>query len=236
MRVMVVDDELSLCEALKLILEGAGYETVCAASGPEALECLDRYPIDLAILDVMLPGMDGFELCGVLRERDELLPILMLSAKSDIVDKKYGFRAGADDYLGKPFDDEEVLLRVEALLRRRARNDASASGRAVMQEDGGVSCPLEGLEVDRVRCEVSVNGDVIPLTRREYEIVALLAHRPGKVFTKEDIIDELWGREYRESSLSIPTYIRRIRAKIEPDPSKPQIIQTVFGFGYRLGG
>lgn len=219
-----------------MMLGDAGYDVACAKDAPEALEvCADR-TVDLAILDVMLPGMDGFELCGLLRERDGMMPILMLSAKSDIVDKKYGFRAGADDYLGKPFNDEELLLRVEALLRRSQRTAVNGAVDSGSEASTPAKVVCGDVVVDGSRAEVAVRGVPVALTRKEFEIVNLLARHPGRVFTREDIIDEIWGADYRDGAVSIPTYVRRIRMKIEENPAEPQIIQTVFGFGYRMGG
>ncbi len=157
-------------------------------------------------------------------------PVLMLTAKGDIVDKKIGFHAGADDYMVKPFNDEELLLRIEALLRRRGRGEGatpSAVGQTVV---------VGAMTTDPRRCEVAVGGRVVALTPKEFQIVATMAESPGKVFTREDLIELVWGREYDAASVSIPVYIRRIREKVEADPSNPLYVQTVWGFGYRLGG
>lgn len=235
MLIMVVDDEESLCSALSMILTSAGYKVVCAQNAQAALDIHARSKIDLAVLDVMLPGMDGVELCAALRCDDATLPILMLSAKSDIVDKKHGFHAGADDYLGKPFNEDELLLRVKALLRRshhRAR-EIESNGQIAGSESAALV--FGDLTVDPLRAEVRLDETLVQLTRKEYEIVKLMAKNPGIVFTKEDIIDEVWGSEYQGAAISIPTHIRHIRTKLEKDPAKPQLIQIVFGFGYRLG-
>ena len=145
-------------------------------------------------------------------------------------DKKIGFHAGADDYMVKPFNDEELLLRIEALLRRRGRGEGatpSAVGQTVV---------VGAMTIDPRRCEVAVGGRVVALTPKEFQIVATMAESPGKVFTREDLIELVWGREYDAASVSIPVYIRRIREKVEADPSNPLYVQTVWGFGYRLGG
>lgn len=243
MKVMLVDDEKSLCTALGLIIERAGYDFVCAGDGDEALRLFSHERPDLAVLDVMLPGIDGFELCERLRTASPSLPILMLSAKSDIVDKRVGFKAGADDYLAKPFDEEELLLRIEALLRRKGLERTGTT--SATPKEGMVSAgigrttgrePLE-LEVDPARREVIVRGEVVQLTPKEFRIVELLASHPGNVYTRDDIITCVWGDEYQKgNAISIPTYVRRIREKIELDPSEPVLLQTVFGFGYRIGG
>ena len=243
MKIMLVDDEKSLCTALGLIIERAGYDFVCAGDGDEALRLFSHERPDLAVLDVMLPGIDGFELCERLRTASPSLPILMLSAKSDIVDRRVGFKAGADDYLAKPFDEEELLLRIEALLRRKGLERTGTT--SATPKEGMVSAgigrttgrePLE-LEVDPARREVIVRGKVVQLTPKEFRIVELLASHPGNVYTRNDIITCVWGDEYQKgNAISIPTYVRRIREKIELDPSEPVLLQTVFGFGYRIGG
>ena len=231
MKILLADDEPSLCEALSIILRGAGYEVCAARDGAQAVAVFARERPDLAILDVMMPKLDGFDACESIREIDPDVPVLMLTAKGDIDDKRSGFRAGADDYVTKPFNDEELVLRVEALLRRRGRGDASP-GRSGLMRAGCIG----DLVIDPCRYEVSVNGRVINLTPKEFQILALMADHPGKVFTREDLIENIWGEEYeRTGSISIPVYVRRIREKIEEDPSDPKYLQTVWRFGYRLG-
>lgn len=227
MKVMLVDDEKSLCTALGLILSEAGYDYCCAHDGISALKRFDTERPDLVILDIMMPGMDGFELCRNLRKRNQDLPMLMLSAKGELSDKRNGFGAGVDDYLVKPFAEEELLLRIEALLRRSARTKPADNGPSLLR--------IDELEVDFTRCEVLLRGRPVPLTAKEFRIVELLAKAPGKVFTRDDIIKDLWGSDYDATSVSIPVYIRRIRQKIEDDPSNPRYLQTVWRFGYRLG-
>lgn len=228
MKILLVDDEASLCEALGMILRRAGYEFVCAQDGRTGLAYFERETPDLVILDVMLPGLNGFDLCEELRARSSEVPILMLSAKSDIVDKRVGFKSGADDYLAKPFDEEELLLRIEVLLRRssltRDRQDLRPASRGASE-----------LVIDPERFEVIVRGKPVAMTPKEYQILELLASRPGNVFTRDEIIRTVWGESYRDTSISIPSYVRRIREKIEKNPSDPVLLQTVFGFGYRLG-
>lgn len=243
MAILIVDDDDGLRRALSIMLEESGYSVLCARGGAEAVQTALCNDIECAVLDVMMPGMDGFELCARLRESDPDMGILMLSAKHDIVDKKHGFRAGADDYLAKPFDEDELLLRVGALLRRRNRSTAKADADVLLadREDTLAEKPrprvveVAGLVIDMERARVSVDGVPVQLTRKEYDIVLTLASRPGSVFTRQDIVSAAWGDEFTESSISIPTYIRHLRTKLERDPASPKIIQTVFGFGYRLG-
>lgn len=232
MKIMLVDDERSLCEVIGLMVRRAGYEFVFTHDGSCALVLFQREQPDIVILDVMLPGMNGFELCEEIREYSQTVPILMLSAKCDIVDKRVGFKSGADDYLGKPFEQEELLLRIEALLRRRMPDAKKSSSESSSK---GFIKPVEDLVVDLERFEVIVRGQPVSLTAKEFQIVKLLAGHPGKVFTREDIIRGVWGEDYQANSISIPTFVRHIREKIELDPSDPQLLQTVFGFGYRLG-
>lgn len=229
-KIMLADDERSLCDALEIILRDAGYEVCIAHDGKEAVKVFQRERPDLAVLDVMMPWLDGFEVCERVRETSPDVPVLMLSAKGDIVDKKTGFKSGADDYLVKPFNDEELVLRIEALLRRRARSDAAQLPARFMQP-----VRVGDLVVDARRYEVTVSGRVISLTPKEFQILALMAENLGRVFTREDLIEAVWGSEYETGSISIPVYVRRIREKIEEDPSNPRFLQTVYRFGYRLG-
>ncbi len=229
-KIMLADDERSLCDALEIILKDAGYEVCIAHDGKEAVKVFQQERPDLAVLDVMMPWLDGFEVCERVRETSPDVPVLMLSAKGDIVDKKTGFKSGADDYLVKPFNDEELVLRIEALLRRRARVDAVQLPARFMQP-----VRVGDLVVDARRYEVTVSGRVISLTPKEFQILALMAENLGRVFTREDLIEAIWGSEYETGSISIPVYVRRIREKIEEDPSNPRFLQTVYRFGYRLG-
>ena len=233
MKIMVADDEPKLVEALRIILTGAGYEVCTAADGASALAVYGMHHPDLVILDIMMPKLDGYEVCSSIRQMDPSVPILMLSAKGDIDDKRGGFGAGADDYLTKPFNEEEVLLRIEALLRRRSRGPVLTDAPQTV----GLMHPVSigDLTIDPRRYEVSVRGKVVNLTPKEFQIIALMADNPGKVFTREDLIDSIWGSAYRDGSISIPVYVRRIREKIEDDPSNPRYLQTVWRFGYRLG-
>lgn len=228
-KILIADDEESLREAVRIILNRAGYRVVYASDGAQAVSLFGKERPDLAILDIMMPWLDGFEACERIRRISPEVPVLMLTAKSDIVDKRTGFRSGADDYVTKPFDDEELLLRVEALLRRRERS------RAQTPSPVGQSVTIGKLRIDPRGCEVTVDGRPVALTPKEFRILAVMAESPGKVFTREDLIDMVWGADFEAGAISIPVYIRRIRAKVEEDPSDPQIVQTVWGFGYRLG-
>lgn len=225
MKVLLADDELSLCESLGMLFRSDGYAVCIAHDGLEAVEMFCRERPDLAVLDVSMPKLDGFEVCEVIRSIDPNASIIMLSARSDVDDRKTGFRAGADDYVVKPFDNGELLLRARALLRRSKGEDTGKLLRVATVGD---------LVIDQSKCEVTVAGKVVKLTPKEFQILALLAGSPGQVFTRDDIISAIWGDDYKDNSISIPTYIRRLRLKIEPDPSEPTHIETVWRFGWRL--
>lgn len=227
-KVLLADDEPSLLDALEIILRDAGFDVICAKDGREAIRLFKMEAPDIVVLDVMMPHVNGFEACEAIRRVNPDVPVLMLSAKGDIVDKKSGFRAGADDYVTKPFNDEEILLRLEALLRRlRLR---SSEGPKLMEK-----VTIGGLVIDPRRHEVSVDGCVVGLTPKEFQILALMADHPGQVFSNEELIESIWGKEYEDEAISIPVYVRRIRKKIEKDPSEPEYLQTVWRVGYKLG-
>lgn len=233
-KILIADDEASLRDALGIILRQAGHEVRVATDGAQAVELFMRERPDLVVLDVMMPRLSGFEVCEALRAISPDVPLLMLSAKGAVDDRRNGLRAGADDYVVKPFDDEELVLRVEALLRRAAAPAAvegtAADARQLMQP-----VTIGDLTIDPRRCEVSVAGKAVALTPKEFQILALLADHPGEVFTSEELVETIWGKEYAGEAISIPVYIRRIRLKIEKDPSCPEYLQTVWRFGYKLG-
>ena len=234
-KILLADDESSLAEALRMTFTDAGYDFCWAPDGAKAVELFAAERPDLVILDVMMPRLDGFGVCERIRRVDPEVPVVMLSARGDIVDKRVGFRTGADDYLTKPFDEDEILLRVEALLARRDRmravateGDGSRGGEPPRTIEAGDVC------IDLYRHEVRVRGEAVELTPKEFQILALLADNPGRAFTREDLIDLVWGSEYQGSAISIPVYVRRIRAKIEEDPSRPRYLKTVWNHGYRF--
>ena len=223
--VLVADDDNSSSSAIEKMLAKDGHRCLRARNGQEALRLFwDERP-DLIILDVMMPLLDGFQVCERIREHDRATPVLFLTAKGDIVDK----RIGGDDYLVKPFSGEELRLRVGALLRR-AQIAAEAAASAPQSELYHVG----DLEVNVRTGNVRLAGKRVELTPKESRIMAVLASHPGEVYSKRDLIEEIWGEEYLDSSIAISVYIRRIRAKLEPDPSEPRYVQTVWHCGYRL--
>lgn len=226
-KVMLIDDDESLHVLMRRIVEDAGYEFCAAFDGEQGLRLLAAERPDLLLLDVMMPGMNGFDVCRKMREDGRRIPIVFLSAKGDIVDKSIGFKAGADDYLVKPFTPQELSLRIGALLRRRAPE----------RKRGYIAdfITYDGLEIDVKRRRVTVRGNVVDLTPKEFHVLFMLASDPGTVFTRDQLIRDVWGPEYVGESSSITVLVRRIREKIEEDPSEPHYLQTIWHVGYRFG-
>lgn len=230
MKVLIADDERDLCAAIQKIVQRHGHECIAAYDGFSAIDLFARERVDLVVLDVMMPEINGFELCRKIRDIDAKVPIIILSAKSDVVDKSVGFSAGCDDYVTKPFNTEELWLRIEAGLRR-----------ARINEDGGPRyrrrsiVRLGDLEVRLKRNEVLLRGERVNVTPKEFQIIAFLANHPGEVFTAQSIMEGVWGESYMPGSSSIAVFVRKIRNKIEDDPAKPRYLQTVWREGYRLG-
>lgn len=227
MKVMLADDEQGIQTLVEHIVRKDGYDFCRAFDGEEALEVFEREKPDLVVLDIMMPNRNGFEVCTELRSRNVDVPIIFLTAKGDIVDKSVGFNAGADDYLVKPFTPQELSLRIAALMRRYAPE----------RKKGYTANHIryEGLEIDVKRRRVTVRGSAVELTPKEFHVLFMLASNPGIVFTRDQLIHDVWGPEYVGESSSITVFIRRIREKIEKDPSNPKYLQTVWHVGYRFG-
>ena len=222
--ILLVDDDAALLEVMSIVLSSEGYEVLTAADGTEALKVVDREPLDLVVLDIMLPKMSGFEVLKKLRETSDV-PVVMLTAKSQSVDKVVGLELGADDYLTKPFDTKELLARIKAILRRFGRQQGNNKNR------GGLR--LGPLELDPGAYTVTRDGKPLDLTPTEFKILALLIRRPGQAFTRTQISDAVSTGSHYLASRYIDVHISRLRGKIESDPSKPQIVQTVPSVGYR---
>jgi two-component system response regulator VicR len=222
MRILIVDDEESMRTLIGQIVEDDGHTPIFANDGLEALELLECEQPDLAILDVMLPRMDGFALCARVRESGHTFPILFLTAKGDIVDKSIGFKSGGDDYLVKPFAPRELTLRIEALARRRPSSTPPQTGQLVCGD----------LNIDLVRRRVTLRGEPVDLTPKEFQILAILASSPGEVYTRKQLIEDAWGKDYYGEPAAITVFIRRIREKIEDDPARPRYVKTVWRIGY----
>lgn len=226
LKVLLVDDEESIKKVVEQIMHRAGYNLIYASNGEEALAMFKKENPALIILDVMLPIMDGFEVCRIIRQQSSV-PIIFLSAKNDIVDKTIGFNLEADDYLAKPFSPLELSLRVKALIRRTSNNSLGKCN----------SCGLisiKGLEIDCNSYEVTVRGKKIDFTPKEFEMLCFIASHPGQVFTREQLLNQLWGEDYVGDISTITVFMRKIREKVELDPSKPKFIQTVWGVGYKF--
>lgn len=231
MKIMLADDEQNIQELIKHLLIEEGYDYCIASDGAEALDMVQSEQPDLLILDIMMPKVNGYDVCTKLREQGVGIPIIFLTAKGDIVDKSVGFKAGADDYLVKPFMPQELLLRIEALLRRSMRS-SQATGKGSIPE----KLEFPELTIDAKTRKVIVRGKHVDLTPKEFHVLYMLACNEGRVFTRNQIIEDVWGGDYVESSSSITVLIRRIRTKIEEDPSNPQHLQTVWHVGYCFHG
>ena len=223
--VLLVDDEESVQKVLTYPLEREGYRVVQARDGQEALDRYREEPVDLVILDLMLPRLDGLAVCRRLREERSAVPIIMLTARGDEGDKVLGLELGADDYITKPFSIREFMSRVRALLRRAQLLPPGAREEVV---------EVDGVRIDTARRTVEARGTPVQLTYLEFELLRTLATSPGRVFTRKALLDELWGgSEYRDPR-TIDVHVRHLREKIEHDPGAPELIFTVRGAGYRF--
>ena len=227
MKILLADDEVSIQKLISGLLEGEGHECVCVEDGTDALEAFEGTAFDLVILDVMMPRMDGFATCRELRTRGVTVPVIFLSAKGDIVDKGIGFAAGGDDYMTKPFDPRELLMHIEAHLRRAHMDAAPARPEPK-------TLTLGRFVMDTAKHQVTKDGIPIKLTPKEFKILLALARTPDTVLSKEQLVEEAWGAEFVGETQSITVFIKKLRNKIEDDPSDPRIIETVWGIGYRL--
>src|SRR5579875_3697667 len=222
-RILIVEDEEPISNILKFGLEREGYSVHCAYDGNEAIRLALETEPDLVPLDVMLPEKDGFEVCREIRTFSSA-PIIMLTARESEVDKVLGLELGADDYVTKPFSTRELLARVKANLRRAGDvlNDGKESERYIVQD----------LVIDLQEYSVTKGGQPISLTHREFQVLALLAAHPGRVFTREQLVDQVWGIDYVGDTRAVDVTIRRLREKLEPDPSQPRYVMTRRGVGY----
>jgi DNA-binding response OmpR family regulator len=220
--VLVVDDEAAIAEAVRARLSSEGFRVLVAGDGPQALELAASERPDLVVLDLMLPGMDGLEVCRRL-QHDRWVPVLMLTAKTEEADKVAGFAVGADDYLTKPFSLRELAVRVKAILRRVERIASTPS-----------SDPIEkdGLSVDPARRKVTVDGADVHLTPLEFEILHALVREPGVVFTREQLMDGVWGYRDYAGGRVVDSHVARIRRKLGEDGAEPRFVRTVHGVGY----
>ncbi|MBV1946655.1 response regulator transcription factor [Streptomyces sp. BV129] len=223
-RVLVVDDDPTVAEVVAGYLARAGHVVDRAADGPSALACAAGHRPDLVVLDLMLPGMDGLEVCARLRERGPV-PVIMLTARGDEADRVLGLEVGADDYVTKPFSPRELVLRVESVLRRTRPADRTRPG----------SGPLSaaGLTLDPEARRATKNGTELSLTLREFDLLAFFLRHPGRAFGREELMREVWGWEFGDLS-TVTVHVRRLRGKVEDDAARPRLIRTVWGVGYRF--
>ncbi len=223
-RVLVVEDEESFSDALSYMLRREGFDAVVAPTGPDALAEFDRGGADIVLLDLMLPGLPGTEVCRQLRARSSV-PIIMLTAKDSEIDKVVGLELGADDYVTKPFSARELVARVRAVLRRRGSEPEEATTAAL--EAGPVRMDVE-------RHVVSVDGEPVALPLKEFDLLELLLRNAGRVLTRVQLIDRVWGSDYVGDTKTLDVHVKRLRAKLEPDPANPKYLLTVRGLGYKL--
>jgi two-component system response regulator VanR len=226
--ILVVDDEKEIADLVEIYFSNEGYRVLKASDAAEAEKLLSENTVHLMILDIMMPGKDGMTLCRELRRCSDI-PVLMLSARSQDIDKIMGLTTGADDYLTKPFNPLELIARVKALLRRYLYLNPSKQE----SQDGSV-ISIRGLRIDRSSHTVTVYGREVALTPTEFEILYLLMKNKGIVLSAEDIFERVWRERYYESNNTVMVHIRKIREKIEENPSKPEFIKTVWGVGYKI--
>ncbi|MBK0422403.1 response regulator transcription factor [Leucobacter sp. CSA2] len=219
--ILVVDDDRALAEMLGMVLQGEGFATETSADGAEALERFREMRPDLVLLDVMLPGLDGVEVCERIRAESGV-PIIMLTARTDTRDVVRGLEAGADDYVVKPFNPAELIARIRARLREP-------------QQEVNESLRVGDLTIDVAAHEVRRGDQVIALTPLEFDLLTLLAQKPQQVFTREVLLEKVWGYQYKADTRLVNVHVQRLRAKIEIDPDRPTIVTTVRGVGYRAG-
>jgi two-component system response regulator MtrA len=218
---MVVDDDQDLAEMLGIVLNGSGFEVDLVNSGDGVMEIFRANVPDLVLLDVMLPGIDGIEVCRLIRQ-ESMVPIVMLTAKGDTHDVVLGLEAGADDYMVKPFNPSELVARLKVRLRRTASENIT-------------SLRIGDLAVDQVAHTIARDGKSIPLTRLEFDLLVALAKEPGRVFTREALLSEVWGYQHATDTRLVNVHIQRLRSKIERDADNPELILTVRGVGYKAG-
>lgn len=225
-KILLVDDEASIERLVSSMIVDAGYEFAYSDNGFDALAVAEKEKPDLIIMDVMMPKMDGFAACREMRQRGITAPIIFLSAKGDIVDKGIGFQAGGDDYMVKPFDPRELLMHIEAHLRR-----ANMASQAAPKDE---VLAIGRFALDMAQFRATKGTEKLSLTPKEFKIFFSLASNPGVVLSKEQLVEAAWGKEFVGETSSITVFIKKLREKIEDDPSDPNIIQTVWGIGYRL--
>ncbi len=225
-KILLVDDEEMIVESIEYALAQEGYEVVKAFDGQEALQQVQLAKPNLIVLDLMLPKLSGLEVCRLLRREQNDVPIIMLTAKGEEIDRVIGLEVGADDYLIKPFSLRELVARIKALLRRSKPSEADKAVKVYQHGD---------LLINLSEHRVMVGEREVELSPKEFKILAMLMGQPGRVFSREELLEQVWGLDFYGDTKTVDVHIRWLREKIEEDPSNPKYIQTVRGFGYRLG-
>jgi two-component system, OmpR family, response regulator RegX3 len=232
-RILLVDDEHSVQTLLTYPLRKDGFEVVSAHDGREALDRFAEQRFDLVVLDIMLPKLDGIEVCRRMRSRSQV-PIIMLTAKDDEIDKVVGLELGADDYVTKPYSSRELVARIRAVLRRRGSSSSSSDEPRPENDEDDDLLVAGPVRMDVERHTVRVRGDLVPLPLKEFELLELLLRNAGRVLTRGQLIDRIWGSDYVGDTKTLDVHVKRVRAKIEDDPANPTLLVTVRGLGYKL--
>jgi two-component system, OmpR family, alkaline phosphatase synthesis response regulator PhoP len=228
-RILVVEDDKNIVDLLGIHLSEIGFEVDTASNGSDGLTKAMSGNYDLLVLDLMLPGIDGLSICRKVREQDEYTPILMLTARSEEMDKILGLELGADDYMTKPFSPRELTARVKALVRRVREMDAGTT-----RPDATAPIRIGDLTIDTEKHRALLGESEIDLTAKEYDLLTLLASHPGQAFNREQLLDRVWHYQHEGYNHTVNSHINRLRAKVESDPSNPRYIRTVWGYGYRF--
>jgi len=231
-KVLIVEDDQTLLGVLRYNLAKEGYDVLTASDGTQALEVARSEKPEVIVLDIMLPKLDGFEVCRILR-REMIVPILMLTAKTEEIDKVVGLELGADDYMTKPFSVREFLARIRAMLRRTEMMKQEVAANKEAQPS---VVKVGSLEIDPTRHQVSLSGSVLDLSPKEFDLLAFLASNPGRVFSRDYLLERVWGYDYAGGTRTVDVHIRWLRQKIEVDPAHPRHLLTVRGVGYKFEG
>jgi len=224
-KILIVEDEASFSEALEFLLGKEGFEVSVAEDGQQAVDKFAKEGPDLILLDLMIPVISGIEVCRIIRTTSQV-PIIMLTAKDAEIDKVVGLELGADDYVTKPYSSRELIARIKAVLRRGNLDDS-------LDGESGIHV-VAGIKLDTGKHQVTINGEVVALPLKEFELLEFLMRNAGRVLTRSQLIDRVWGGDYYGDTKTLDVHIKRLRAKIEADPANPVLIQTIRGLGYKL--
>ena len=224
-KILIVEDEASFSEALEFLLGKEGFEVSVAEDGQQAVDKFTKEGADLILLDLMIPVISGIEVCRIIRTTSQV-PIIMLTAKDAEIDKVVGLELGADDYVTKPYSSRELIARIKAVLRRGTLDDS-------LDGESGIHV-VAGIKLDTGKHQVTINGEVVALPLKEFELLEFLMRNAGRVLTRSQLIDRVWGGDYYGDTKTLDVHIKRLRAKIEADPANPVLIQTIRGLGYKL--